>query len=134
MPRQPGHGSWGGQQSNFGWAKSRGPPRFFFLESAAGTSDLADLRQLGETCLVARCKHCCASAAGAQSRRQSRRAPPKLCGAVCFPEIRGVCVLHITPVKPFSPVDILHNQSPCRFFNPREKQVITGRNTTPQRY
>ena len=40
-------------------------------------------------------------------------------------------------VKPFFlPVDIQHNQSPCRFFNRRELQVtmVCRHKTTPQRY
>ena len=37
-----------------------------------------------------------------------------------------VCVLHIKPV--FLPIDIQHNQCPCRFFNPREIQVMWSQN------
>ncbi|MEP2595777.1 MAG: hypothetical protein ABJI92_18985, partial [Kangiellaceae bacterium] len=39
-----------------------------------------------------------------------------------------VCVLHLKPS--FLPVDIQHNQCPCRFFNPREIQVNWSQNYT----
>ena len=37
-----------------------------------------------------------------------------------------VCVLYIKP--PFLPVDIQHNQCPCRFYNPGELQVLCSQN------
>ena len=33
----------------------------------------------------------------------------------------GVCVVHIQPL--FLPVDILHNQCPCRLINPRSRDT-----------
>ena len=32
------------------------------------------------------------------------------------------------------PVDIEHNQCPCRFFDPRRNTSVCGHNATPQRY
>ena len=45
---------------------------------------------------------------------------------------RRVCVLHIKPF--FLPVDIRHNQCPCRFFNPRRDTSSSGHKATPMRY
>ena len=43
----------------------------------------------------------------------------------------SVFVLHIKPF--FLPVDIQHNQCPCRFFNTREIQVLWSHNYAPER-
>ena len=38
----------------------------------------------------------------------------------------AVCVLHVKPLS--LPVDIRHDQYPCRVFNPREIQVMWSQN------
>ena len=43
---------------------------------------------------------------------------------MCMMSLSCVCVLHIKPL--FLPVDIKHNQCPCRFFNPRRDTYLPG--------
>lgn len=48
-----------------------------------------------------------------------------------FPLCASVCVLRIKPL--LLPVDIRHNQFPCRLFNAKERHNMSVHKTTPQR-
>ena len=70
---------------------------------------------------------------------ECQRCPPRLyvlVGFNCLTDSRifqvCVCVLHMKPF--FLPIDIQHNQCPCRFFNPREIQVLRPQNYVTERY